>query len=322
MYTNLPMRRTFLLFLFSFIATLGYSQSIQEHRWVQKMEQWYAQGDYDKLMDRAEKWRKRNRPNRPPSWVFSYYKSKGYFGMAATETGRRRASYLKKGMGLLRQVNKRDREGQWQGLDEAFTAQSRATLAHEGQLLLQAGNPTGASSYYRVLAEVYHDTTRTYRLLEDRAVIRDYPISRRSSQEEVIAWYILEQVNELRKTGCECGGEWMPPVPPVAWDSTLAETGRLHSTDMHDQEYFDHTGRDGSKPWDRAGRLGYRSSSMGENIAHGYHNEAAVFRGWRYSPGHCKNMMAAGFKDMGVGRYDDYWTMVLGSKEVGSGTHR
>ena len=107
----------------------------------------------------------------------------------------------------------------------------------------------------------------------------------------------------------------MPPVGPVAWDSTLARTAELHSTDMAQQDYFDHTGLDGSKPWDRAERQGYSSRSLGENIAFGYKNEGSVFRGWKFSPGHCVNMMTERFKGIGLGRHDDYWTLVLGSND-------
>ena len=38
----------------------------------------------------------------------------------------------------------------------------------------------------------------------------------------------------------------------------------------------------------------------------------AVTKGWWYSPGHLKNMMAKGWKRIAVGQTDDYYTQMFG----------
>jgi uncharacterized protein YkwD len=48
---------------------------------------------------------------------------------------------------------------------------------------------------------------------------------------------------------------------------------------------------------------GYIGTTMGENIAEGQPTPADVVNGWMQSPGHCTNIMTAGYKDLGVGYY-------------------
>jgi len=125
---------------------------------------------------------------------------------------------------------------------------------------------------------------------------------------------ILKLVNDVRAKGCTCGTTAMPPVSPVVWNDQLAKAAYDHSVDMNTNNYFSHTGLDGSDPGQRITAAGYSWSSWGENIANGYTTEQAVMNGWLSSEGHCKNIMSAGYRDMGVGRYGNYWTQDFGSK--------
>jgi uncharacterized protein YkwD len=125
---------------------------------------------------------------------------------------------------------------------------------------------------------------------------------------------LLQLVNNVRRTGCNCGATVMPPVTAVTWNDLLATAAYNHSLDMKQKNYFSHTAPDGSSPGDRVTRAGYKWRSYGENIAKGYANEKDVMDGWLNSEGHCKNIMNASFKEMGVARVDAYWTQVFGSR--------
>ena len=67
-------------------------------------------------------------------------------------------------------------------------------------------------------------------------------------------------------------------------------------------------------------RRATRGAALGENIASGYRTVDAVMNGWIASPGHCANLMNAGFAEVGVAcvpgvagnTYATYWTMELG----------
>ncbi len=124
----------------------------------------------------------------------------------------------------------------------------------------------------------------------------------------------LELINNVRKTGCNCGGQAMPPVPVIVWNDQLGQAAYNHSKDMKDNNYFSHTGLDGSTPGNRITMAGYNWITYGENIAMGYIDEKAVVDAWLSSDGHCRNIMNANFKEMGMGLEGNYWTEVFGAK--------
>lgn len=126
---------------------------------------------------------------------------------------------------------------------------------------------------------------------------------------------ILQLVNNVRQTGCNCGTTVMPPVAPVAWNDKLAKAAYDHSVEMKINNYFSHTGLNGSNAGQRITAAGYSWKAYGENIAKGYTSEQAVVSGWLSSEGHCKNIMGANFKEMGAGREGNYWTQVFGANK-------
>lgn len=104
---------------------------------------------------------------------------------------------------------------------------------------------------------------------------------------------------------------------PVTPCTSLSRAAQGHSEDMRDQNYFSHTGLDGSSPWQRAAEACYESGAGGEIIAAGYQTPEAVFAGWQNSPGHNAIMLGASFGVVGIGRasgggsYGIYWTGVF-----------
>lgn len=113
-------------------------------------------------------------------------------------------------------------------------------------------------------------------------------------------------------------------LPALKSNAELQATAQGHSQDMAVADYFSHTGKDGSAPWDRAKRVGYAANSMGENIAAGQTTAQSVVQGWIDSPGHRANLINRSYTELGVGyfllendtgsvNYNHYWTQVFGS---------
>lgn len=132
---------------------------------------------------------------------------------------------------------------------------------------------------------------------------------------------LLALVNAHRAAGASCGSEGTFPVAaPLAWNDRLTQAALVHSDDMVAVNFFSHTGSNGNSAGQRATAAGYIWQSWGENIAAGQQSVAAVIAGWMASPGHCANIMRAGFRDIGVAcvnggagnTYPTYWTMTLG----------
>ena len=123
---------------------------------------------------------------------------------------------------------------------------------------------------------------------------------------------MMNLINGYRSTGCNCGSESMPAVPKLAWNDKLGLSASKHSTDMSTKNYFSHTSQDGRTMADRINAQSYTWSSLGENIALGQTTEKQVMESWINSPGHCKNIMNARFKEVGFGRDKNYWTQNFG----------
>jgi uncharacterized protein YkwD len=131
--------------------------------------------------------------------------------------------------------------------------------------------------------------------------------------DSINAGLLIELVNLNRSRGARCGSEYFPPAGPVSWNDELAATAQIHSNDMSANSFFSHTGSDNSSLADRAKRVGYAYSTVGENIAMGEtQTEELVVEGWMNSPGHCRNIMQGSYTEMGVARSEIYWTQVFG----------
>lgn len=131
---------------------------------------------------------------------------------------------------------------------------------------------------------------------------------------------MLNSVNAARGTARSCGSKTFAAAPALAWNSKLEAAARAHNQDMLDHNFFDHTGSDGSSPWDRFKRQGYALGYGGENIAKGQPNVQAVMSAWLKSPGHCENIMSPNFTEIGVAALfptaspnSPFWTMDLAS---------
>ena len=129
----------------------------------------------------------------------------------------------------------------------------------------------------------------------------------------------LRLINERRAAGASCGSEGsFPPAGAIAWNDALTQAAYAHSKDMAERNYFSHTSPEGGTLTTRVEATGYAWSSIGENIAAGYTTVAAVVSGWMSSPGHCRNIMSGGFREIGMAcarngasQYGLYYTLDL-----------
>lgn len=126
---------------------------------------------------------------------------------------------------------------------------------------------------------------------------------------------VLVLVNQKRAAGATCGGVVYPPAPPLTLHENLRCSARKHSKDMGANNFFSHTGSNGSAFSQRITSAGYTWTAAAENIGAGYATPAAAVNGWMASSGHCKNIMNAAYVHLGTGyyyaagaTYKHYWT--------------
>ncbi len=106
-----------------------------------------------------------------------------------------------------------------------------------------------------------------------------------------------------------------PARPPLAFHPKAIDAARVHSADMRDHQFQDHTGSDGSNPGQRLTKAGYVTSNYGENIfayAHSmWEAECGFLVDWgtgNEGLGHRHNTMNFGptdqiYTEIGIGVY-------------------
>ena len=93
-------------------------------------------------------------------------------------------------------------------------------------------------------------------------------------------------------------------LPALSVNSLLTSTARGHSQDMACQDYFSHTGLDGSNVATRVLAVGYSYTWVGENIYGGsgsYNAPEQAYLYWAASQAHYDNMMNSNFSEIGIG---------------------
>lgn len=137
-------------------------------------------------------------------------------------------------------------------------------------------------------------------IVEEKPIpVAPQPITKEASE----AQKILRLVNQERTSR---------GLKPVKLNTALNEAAFKHSKDMNDNNYFSHTGLNGSTFGQRAKEASYAGFPRGENIANGYRNAQDVHNGWMQSSGHRQNILTPGVTEMGLGRSGNLWTQIFG----------
>lgn len=110
-------------------------------------------------------------------------------------------------------------------------------------------------------------------------------------------------------------------LAPLRLSRQLNQAAQYHAYDMARNNYFSHTGLNGSTMVSRVKATGYYYSSIGENIAAGGSTPAKTIRQWMNSYGHRKNILNPNYREIGFGysysyssSYRHYWVQVFGKR--------
>ncbi len=109
-------------------------------------------------------------------------------------------------------------------------------------------------------------------------------------------------------------------LKPLKLNAKLASAARAHSEDLARVDKIAHQGTDGSTPWKRVERAGYRPRLAAENVATGQISLEEVMQDWKESRSHNDNLLLPDANEMGIAlvwrpetSYKSFWTLVLGS---------
>lgn len=122
-------------------------------------------------------------------------------------------------------------------------------------------------------------------------------------------------------------------LKPLILSEKLDTAADRHSQDMAVNDYFSHTGKNGSSPRTRIENAGYTQwTTLGENIAAGQTTPESVVQAWMNSSGHRANILNRNFTHMGLGykfsandtgrvNYRHYWTQVFAAGDPNPGQY-
>jgi uncharacterized protein YkwD len=109
-------------------------------------------------------------------------------------------------------------------------------------------------------------------------------------------------------------------LKPLQLNAQLTDAAKAHSRDLAQWDRISHYGSDGSNPWDRVKRTGFKARLAAENVGTGQIDFNEVMRGWKESPGHNKNLLLSDATHMGIALVQDprtefksFWTLVIGT---------
>ena len=105
---------------------------------------------------------------------------------------------------------------------------------------------------------------------------------------------------------------------PLTYDARLGRAAQAHANDMLAMGRMTHTGSDGSSVGDRVRRQNYDWVAVGENIARGQRNEAAVLNAWVNSPDHQANIVIPNFEEFALAKAgsgsSQFWALVFATE--------
>ncbi|MEQ6247308.1 CAP domain-containing protein [Sulfitobacter sp. HNIBRBA3233] len=102
---------------------------------------------------------------------------------------------------------------------------------------------------------------------------------------------------------------------PVRRSARLDRVALMQARDMAQNDFFSHSGSDGSSVGNRARRGGYDWCVIAENINKGYPDIRSAILAWETSRSHYRNMTLRGAKEFGIASVGSYNVMVLGARD-------
>lgn len=147
-------------------------------------------------------------------------------------------------------------------------------------------------------------------------MISDGSGAAQSHDSTVVEAQVLVAINNLRQAqGCQA----------LTVASELNTAAQQHSSDMAYNDFYAHSGSDGSDSADRAEQAGYNWLSVAEIIAAGPEKVDDVMQMWMSSSNHRADILDCGMHEVGVGYVylatdpgqvtaHNYWTVLFGTR--------
>ena len=119
--------------------------------------------------------------------------------------------------------------------------------------------------------------------------------------------------NNARAQSRTCGTVPAPAVQPLTkWNPKMQQAAQKHADDMATNNFFSHTGSDGSDATSRNLAFGYQGLTTVENLVMGPGGPDTKVQSWLDSPGHCLGVMHDVSRTVALAQSGKYVVMVFG----------
>ncbi|WP_133485205.1 CAP domain-containing protein [Aliiroseovarius marinus] len=130
-----------------------------------------------------------------------------------------------------------------------------------------------------------------------------------AAQTSRIQYRMLDSVNELRAAS---------GATPLQLNSQLNAAAKTHAQDMSVQNRPWHFGSDGSSPLDRATRVGYPGTYLGETISETFESELQTLSAWMANPDTRRIIMDPRARNLGFSWHQEtngkiWWVLEVGA---------
>lgn len=122
---------------------------------------------------------------------------------------------------------------------------------------------------------------------------------------------LLRHINEVRVRGYLCGRNFMPAVPALRDNPTVARAAAGHAADMRARGYFSPVTPEGRRAGNRLTDAGYAWAVLAENIASGVTAPEDALKNWLGNESQCRNIMSPDYTEAGAGRAGDIRVLTL-----------
>lgn len=121
---------------------------------------------------------------------------------------------------------------------------------------------------------------------------------------------LFDELNRVRdREGLDCGSREFHDLRPLRFEPELRCSARLHSLDMADRGFFGLSNPEGDDPEARIAAAGLAPITRGITFVARAGDAMSVFEDLLGDRDGCVNFAQADFTSIGIGRYDDLWTI-------------
>jgi uncharacterized protein YkwD len=105
-------------------------------------------------------------------------------------------------------------------------------------------------------------------------------------------------------------------IAPLTLNNKLTQAAINKAKNLVENNYFNHSSKEGATFSSWIKDTGYKYSFIGENLAKDFSDSKLIIKAWYASPGHKENILNENFTETGIAVYDNVIVQIFGRPEI------